>query len=598
MKHKRPLLAALLLLFILILLFCKQITTLAATPSNATHASDREIRRTNEPNLLIKNVSNVTLAAGQEAVIEFTISNLSRDYDIRDLFLTYEASDQIELSGSASTQLIKRLSDGGTRRESIKVRAAQEITSANQSITVSMKYDYFDDDDELQSGSATGKILVKTQISTNKTADPILLVERGSIGTVSPSQQFSVDVGIKNLSPDTVMETVIASFETGEALTLLDATSSRVLTDLAPGQTQVLTLRLAAGKEQAHPAQSISVSLKYDYRKGGSRAQGTSSEKINIPVVQNGGKTIARAVPNLIISNYQYGDQISIGDQFDLDLKFKNTSTNLKTENIVMTVEPEDGLNMTSASNTLYIPLLEAGAEYGLKIPLEAVNTISQNGVKQSSAKLTISFKYEYVDNDQRSQTTTSEKISIPIYQADRFTITPPESIDALYVGQEFTLSLPYVNKGRLEISNVEADIETQDTVLQKHQNLGNFEAGKSGTVDFILTPQTAGKRTVNVSIKYEDSALNQKSVIIPVELDVQEAAPEDTSDMENMDADAGGKRINPFFIAIPLLFLGAGVAMKLRSLRKKKAAANQGQSSGQEELDEIAEHWEDDDET
>ena len=120
------------------------------------------------------------------------------------------------------------------------------------------------------------------------------------------------------------------------------------------------------------------------------------------------------------------------------------------------------------------------------------------------------------------------------MYQPDRFELKSPVYSENFRQNEEATISIPYVNKGRGQVFNVEAKLEGDIPALEKDLTLGNFESGKSGTIDFVVTPKKTGKVEGKIRVSYEDEAMQQKTEEIPISVEVMEAQNEqaDVSEM------------------------------------------------------------------
>lgn len=106
---------------------------------------------------------------------------------------------------------------------------------------------------------------------------------------------------------NTTMESVVVSVSTSDSLILQNNTSTFVIKQIAPGKTEKLPLKLKAGKELTGSTQSISVDLKYNYDAGDEMAQGSSTERVNIPV--NAAEAAEDgSVPNVVVSDFQFGE--------------------------------------------------------------------------------------------------------------------------------------------------------------------------------------------------------------------------------------------------------------------------------------------------
>lgn len=238
----------------------------------------------------------------------------------------------------------------------------------------------------------------------------------------------------------------------------------------------------------------------------------------------------AAAAPNLIIDNYSYGvTSVQAGKTFDLSINFMNTSRALAVENIVMSLETAEGISIANSSNTFYFETLKPRHNITQNITLRATGK-----GENSSPTIRVNFRYEYIDQNQRMEITRSETIAIPVTQPERFEITEP-TLPEMQVGMESVLSFPYVNKGKGTLYNVAVKIEGDVDALQPVQNLGNFESGRSGTIDAIFTTTQEGPTPFKIIVTYEDADGNEKKREFKYEPTVM-AMPEPELPPEMMD--------------------------------------------------------------
>ena len=238
----------------------------------------------------------------------------------------------------------------------------------------------------------------------------------------------------------------------------------------------------------------------------------------------------AAAAPNLIIDNYSYGGtSVQAGKTFDLSINFMNTSRALAVENIVMSLETAEGISIANSSNTFYFETLKPRHNITQNITLRATGK-----GENSSPTIRVNFRYEYIDQNQRMEITRSETIAIPVTQPERFEITEP-TLPEMQVGMESVLSFPYVNKGKGTLYNVAVKIEGDVDALQPVQNLGNFESGRSGTIDAIFTTTQEGPTPFKIIVTYEDADGNEKKREFKYEQTVM-AMPEPELPPEMMD--------------------------------------------------------------
>ena len=171
----------------------------------------------------------------------------------------------------------------------------------------------------------------------------------------------------------------------------------------------------------------------------------------------NGGSTVQPAgpVPNIIITNFTYGDgSVAVGTNFDLGFTFQNMGK-VAVGNMVVTVDGGENFAISGGTNTFYYDSLWAGYSLTQTVPMQVLSS-----AKNGAQGIDINFKYEYVDGGTRNSNTSDIKISVPVSQPDRFELGDPVLPDAINAGEESTISMEYVNKGKGDVSNVEASIE------------------------------------------------------------------------------------------------------------------------------------------
>ena len=192
--------------------------------------------------------------------------------------------------------------------------------------------------------------------------------------------------------------------------------------------------------------------------------------------------------------------------------------------------------------------------------------------VTGSAQPVSVSFKYEYVDNGKRVPVTSEQKITVPVYQPDRFEISKPTVPVMVYAGEETSISMNYVNKSKGEISNVEAEIEGNIESVTPFQNIGNLEPGKSGTIVFAVTALEPGEAEFTIKVTYEDGNGDTKTREFPVVLNV-EAMDYPDPDMEEPtpETEESGGISWPLVIGI---IIAVAAASFIIIKKKKKAAA------------------------
>ena len=223
-------------------------------------------------------------------------------------------------------------------------------------------------------------------------------------------------------------------------------------------------------------------------------------------------------IPHIIVSQYDYGTtQVSAGQVIDLNLSFENTSTQYDLDNIVMKITTPDGFSITSSSNTYHFDHLDVGESISKTISMQA----NPNAEAQSYA-INIEFSFQYIANDTRKSGESSESISIPVTQPDRFSVDEIQVPTSLYVGDEYNLSINFVNKGKTQVYNVTAELRGNMQNSGERSFIGNVASGAEESADFYVTPTEAGKMEGEVVISYEDASMNVREVTRPFTIMVE----------------------------------------------------------------------------
>ncbi len=270
--------------------------------------------------------------------------------------------------------------------------------------------------------------------------------------------------------------------------------------------------------------------------------------------------------PNIIIDHYDYGGgRLAIGKDFNLGFSFINTSTSKKIENIIMSVETSEGLALTSSSSNFFYNQLNAGARQDVYLGMTVLPD-TKSGIQA----VNVTYKYEYVDNDKRSQVSVTGKIAVPVYLPERFSLTEPMLPTSVQVGEEVNISIPYINKGKGSIANVEAAIDGDIESTLKKQNIGNIDSGKSGTIDFVVIPRQEGEASFKILVEYEDENQEVKNQEFEIKLNVLEEETQMDMSMDMMES-----QTKESFPKIPiiagLMIAAVGGGFFIRRQRQKK---------------------------
>ena len=241
------------------------------------------------------------------------------------------------------------------------------------------------------------------------------------------------------------------------------------------------------------------------------------------------------AQPYVIISSYSYGKgDLVAGETRNITMTFRNTSKTMAVENMMVTMTLPDAMMLTSSSNSFYIELLAAEGTI-----TKTVNVTVKPTAAAQSHSMTVDFTYDYLDNGVRRNAKTTETISMPVLQVDRFTVTGIDLPQQIFIGEENNLSVNFVNKSRTDIYNLSAKLNCEGLSNNgEEQYLGNLASGTTSSADFYITGNEKGELVGEVIITYEDTNMNQRTVSVP--FTTQVTSYEDVWGPSNPSVDPG----------------------------------------------------------
>ena len=501
------------------------------------------------------------LAVDETATVTLRFQNTSSTPLVKPV-VAVTPSESLMILNDAATFLLPDIQPGKTATVDVQIQVARGNSSTSQTLSTDLKYGY-DNGGMMTQATASDKVVVPT-LAKEAVSQPVVLVTRSATGKpISAGETLPVTLTFQNAGTTTLVKPVV-SVTTSESLILMDPTSTFLLPDLAPGKSTSISVKVQATKELSSTNQSLNTELKYLYDNGEAMTQATASDKVNIAA--NASSKSDTSVPNVVVRSYSYGESsVPSGSAFPLSFTFENTGA-VPISNVVVTVDGGETFTMDASTNTYYYKTLAAGASQTQDIPMRAVPT-----GKSGAQGLTLSFKYEYEDGEKRTQTNSDVKLSIPVYQPDRFQINAPSVPETVNMGEETELLLAYVNKGKDDLANLEATVEGEgvDTPART-QYLGNVTAGANGNIGFALTPNTEGDVKVMLKISYENADQQVQTREFPVTLHVTAPPPpEDFPDDFDPDMGEGGFPWLPVGVAVGAVVLAGGGGLLI--WKKKK---------------------------
>lgn len=392
----------------------------------------------------------------------------------------------------------------------------------------------------------------------------------GTSTSIAAGETKTITVYIQNAGTTAMRDPILTLKSSGSLLIM--GSQDYMLDDIRAGRDTAVTVTVKAPDKIESQMQTIDATLSFYYDNGTQLTGGSASGSVNVlSTVTKDTKdeeTIASPTPIVILSKYNYGgSSVAAGSSTNLSFSFTNTSKTIKIENVMVTVTGGQDLMLNGSTNTFYFESVAASGSKTVTVPMKAAQLISA-----SAQDVKIDVTYEYVDQNARKSGNATLSLSVPLYQPDRFELSEPKTSYTGYVGEETSLTIDYVNKGKSAINNVEATISGDIDSPTPYQRVGTIDGGKNGTIAFAVTPQLEGENQVKIVITYEDSNGNTKERVFEATVEAMAYEPTDPGMDDPGMIDPEPASTFPWKYVIIALVVIAIIALIVLRARKKKA--------------------------
>ena len=392
----------------------------------------------------------------------------------------------------------------------------------------------------------------------------------GTSTSIAAGETKTITVYIQNAGTTAMRDPILTLKSSGSLLIM--GSQDYMLDDIRAGRDTAVTVTVKAPDKIESQMQTIDASLSFYYDNGTQLTGGSASGSVNVlSTVTKDTKdeeTIASPTPIVILSKYNYGgSSVAAGSSTNLSFSFTNTSKTIKIENVMVTVTGGQDLMLNGSTNTFYFESVAASGSKTVTVPMKAAQLISA-----SAQGVQIAVTYEYVDQNARKSGNATLSLSVPLYQPDRFELSEPKTSYTGYVGEETSLTIDYVNKGKSAISNVEATISGDIDSPTPYQRVGTIDGGKNGTIAFAVTPQLEGENQVKIVITYEDSNGNTKERVFEATVEAMAYEPSDPGMDDPGMIDPEPQSTFPWKYVIIAGVAALTVLLIVLRIRKKKA--------------------------
>ncbi len=488
--------------------------------------------------------------------------------------VTLTMPDGLYLESASATQSVNFRK--GASSISCKVTAKKDVADSVASIGIASVYEY--DSKQVQENTTFSVRLRAAQAAESNGKLVITGYQLGT-GNLSYNGNTDLTVTVQNTGSSAMKELTMTldGMSTG-GVTLKSGMDVQTLAELLPGQTSTFTYHLHADETVSTGTAILTATA--------ACGEETSVAKVFVPCTGkpennggNGDDGPGSSKPQVIIESYTYGDgetSVTGGSTFTLSMTLRNTSATTAIQNIKMVVsaaadEQTGGVfTPASSSNSFYIASVGAGQTF-----TESIDLIAKADASPKSYGINVELSYDAIVDKKMESLTSTETITIPVTQPDRFEVDDVQIDGSPYVGDSIWCSVSYVNKGKSTIYNLSISVEgTGFTTGDTNTYVGNVEAGSGDSFEPTLTASEAGTVSGTITFTYEDSSGNQSTVQKTFETVAQEmnwGGDDIDQPVEPVDTNTGLPLWGKIAIAAGCAAAAVVIIVVVVKIRKKK---------------------------
>lgn len=270
--------------------------------------------------------------------------------------------------------------------------------------------------------------------------------------------------------------------------------------------------------------------------------------------------------PKVILNSADYGGVAVIGKNFTLSTVATNTSDFVALDNVSVRIELPKGMAMSGGNSQVLVGSVSKKGQisHGFNLIVTGV----ENDVTSLPIKLTYEFE-AYVKGVRKTYTSVQD-ISVNIEQATKFDISKLNFMETVNVGEEGSISVSLVNKGKTTIYNVTAEIKSDKVNGTQTTFVGNVNPGSESSADIYFPVGEPGTITGKVIVTYEDAKGKSSTIEKDFSMEAMEAPMYPGFDIPTDIPEEPKKSVLPWIIGIVVVAAGAGGAFIVIKKRKE----------------------------
>lgn len=382
-------------------------------------------------------VSGKSVIPGSDFTLTLTLKNTASTTAAEDVVVSVTNPTGVAPQyGTVSTSHVGTLAAGATTKVSMKYTSNLNVSDDVLKFSVNVRCD----------GGATNN---EVRVPVGEKAQVLVTGYKASVQQVTPGNNFTLTVTLKNYSKDCAAENVLVTLNNPAGVVPQYGSVCTARVDsVKANSTAEVTFKLSTDKEISASNLNFTVGVVSD--------TGSMSTQIGIPVAE---------APEVCITGYEITkNPIVPGDEFSLILDVKNFSKKVTAKDVTITLSNPSGVIPEYGTvNSARIESIASGATEKVEFKFTATSDLTANEL-YFTATATGDFS------------SSSMQFSIPVRKiAQLYVVGYEVTNETIIPGNDFAL--------KVKVKNQSKDVTVKDIVVVMTDPIGVIpEYGKVGT--------------------------------------------------------------------------------------------------------------------
>lgn len=439
--------------------------------------------------------------AGQEFEMTIYLKNTGT-LTAENVIATLKPNENFVIMDNASEQYLLNVPGMTSKKVKYKVVAKEDLESGSYPIDFDVKYvNNFEESQTKESDIYISVVGSGDTSLANVVAENIVIPNK-----VEVEKDFKLSFDIVNSGKGTASDVKVTVTPDNENVIPITV-SKQLLGDLEAGKKVNLSYTLRGLDDLTTKNYPIKIEVSYTEGKGDTKKEIVQEQYTGILIENH--KAASGTVPLMIIDKYEISPTIvKAGENYTLDLLLWNTSSEKAVQNMKVTLKViessektnDDVFSPVDGSNTIYIPYLAPGEKANKQLTMYTIPD-----AKAKTYKIEAVFEYEYEQNGEIQKNTASDILGVPVVQPAELDVADIQAPMGAMVGESTELEVQFFNTGKVALTNLKVQVETEAMTQNGTYYVGNFESGQSDWFYPEIYPEQAGELTGKVIFTYED---------------------------------------------------------------------------------------------